>query len=77
MRFCYPLRPINDYGAFVELEPGVEGLLHVSEMHQIEENSCPAQLMAVGQHVDVVVLSIEASDDMYGTYPFRISLGMK
>ncbi len=68
---------INDYGAFVELEPGIQGLLHVSEIPGIKENIHPSELVSIGQYVDVVVLDIEASDDMHSIYPFRISLGMK
>lgn len=61
---------ITDYGAFVELEPGIEGLVHVSEISWVKKNTHPSKLVSVSQEVDVVVLDIDASKH-------RISLGMK
>ncbi len=61
---------ITDYGAFVELEPGIEGLVHVSEISWVKKNAHPSKLVSVSQEVDVVVLDIDASKH-------RISLGMK
>ena len=61
---------ITDYGAFVELEPGIEGLVHVSEISWVKKNAHPSKLVSVSQEVNVVVLDIDASKH-------RISLGMK
>ncbi|MGE0754380.1 MAG: 30S ribosomal protein S1 [Alphaproteobacteria bacterium] len=61
---------ITDYGAFVELEPGIEGLVHVSEISWVKKNAHPSKLVSVSQEVNVVVLDIEAAKH-------RISLGMK
>jgi len=61
---------ITDYGAFVELEPGIEGLVHVSEISWVKKNMHPSKLVSVSQEVDIVVLDIDASKH-------RISLGMK
>lgn len=61
---------ITDYGAFVELEPGIEGLVHVSEISWIKKSAHPSKLVSVSQEVNVVVLDIDASKH-------RISLGMK
>ncbi len=61
---------ITDYGAFVELEPGIEGLVHVSEISWVKKNTHPSKLVSVSQEVNVVVLDIDASKH-------RISLGMK
>lgn len=61
---------ITDYGAFVELEPGVEGLVHVSEMSWTKKNFHPGKLVSTSQEVDVKVLDIEPSKR-------RISLGIK
>ncbi len=61
---------ITDYGAFVELEPGIEGLVHVSEISWVKKNVHPSKLVSVSQEVNVVVLDIDASKH-------RISLGMK
>jgi small subunit ribosomal protein S1 len=65
-------RVINlaDYGAFVELEKGVEGLIHVSEMSWSEKVKHPSRVVSVGDGVDAVVLSID-------TPSRRISLGLK
>ncbi len=59
-----------DYGAFVELEQGIEGLVHVSEMSWNKKVSHPSKIAKVGDVVDVVVLDIKPSDR-------RVSLGMK
>jgi small subunit ribosomal protein S1 len=61
---------ITDYGAFVELEPGVEGLVHVSEMSWTKKNVHPGKIVATSQEVDVVVLDVDSSKR-------RISLGLK
>ena len=61
---------IADYGAFVELEPGVEGLIHVSEMSWSKKIKHPSKCVQIGDEVDVVVLSIDPEAR-------RISLGMK
>jgi small subunit ribosomal protein S1 len=61
---------ITDYGAFVELEPGVEGLVHVSEMSWTKKNVHPGKIVATSQEVDVVVLDVDSSKR-------RISLGIK
>jgi small subunit ribosomal protein S1 len=61
---------ITDYGAFVELEPGIEGLVHVSEISWVKKNAHPSKLVSVSQDVNVIVLDIDASKH-------RISLGMK
>jgi small subunit ribosomal protein S1 len=61
---------ITDYGAFVELEPGVEGLVHVSEMSWTKKNVHPGKIVSTSQEVEVVVLDVDASKR-------RISLGHK
>jgi len=61
---------VVDYGVFVELERGIEGLVHVSEMSWTKKVSHPSKLVKVGDAVDVVVLDIKPSDR-------RVSLGMK
>jgi small subunit ribosomal protein S1 len=59
-----------DYGAFVELEPGVEGLVHISEMSWTRKLRHPSQLVRVGEEVEVVILGVDEDKK-------RISLGMK
>ena len=59
-----------DYGAFVELEPGVEGLVHISEMSWTRKLRHPSQLIHTGDEVEVVILGVDAEKK-------RISLGMK
>jgi small subunit ribosomal protein S1 len=59
-----------DYGAFVELEPGVEGLVHISEMSWTRKLRHPSQMVKTGDEVDVVILGVDQSKK-------RISLGMK
>ena len=61
---------IADYGAFVELEPGIEGLVHVSEMDWTNKNVAPNKLVSMGDEVEVMVLEIDEDKR-------RISLGMK
>jgi small subunit ribosomal protein S1 len=61
---------ITDYGVFIELEEGVEGLIHISEMTWSKKPRHPSKLVAVGEEVEVMVLNIE-------TETKRISLGMK
>lgn len=61
---------VTDYGAFVELEPGVEGLVHVSEMSWSKRTKHPKNLVNSGDEVEVQVLGIDTNDR-------RISLGMK
>ncbi len=61
---------VVDYGVFVELDQGIEGLVHVSEMSWNKKVTHPSKLVKVGEEVDVVVLDIKPSDR-------RVSLGMK
>ncbi len=61
---------ITDYGAFVELEPGIEGLIHVSEMSWTKKNVHPGKIVSTSQEVDVIVLEVDPSKR-------RISLGLK
>ncbi len=61
---------LTDYGAFIELEPGVEGLVHVTEMSWTKRVKHPSKLLAVGTEVEAVVLDIDPRAK-------RISLGMK
>ena len=61
---------IADYGAFVEIEPGIEGLVHVSEMDWTNKNVAPSKTVTLGEEVEVMVLEIDEDKR-------RISLGMK
>ncbi len=61
---------ITDYGAFVELEPGVEGLIHVSEMSWTKKVKHPSKVLEVGQEIECQVLEVDARAK-------RISLGLK
>jgi small subunit ribosomal protein S1 len=61
---------IADYGAFVEIEPGIEGLVHVSEMDWTNKNIAPNKMVNLGDEVEVMVLEIDEDKR-------RISLGMK
>src|ERR671921_727098 len=61
---------ITEYGAFVELEPGIEGLVHVSEMSWTKKNVHPGKIVSTSQEVDVVVLEVDQVKR-------RISLGLK
>ena len=61
---------ITEYGAFVELEPGIEGLVHVSEMSWTKKNVHPGKIVSTSQEVDVIVLEVDEEKR-------RISLGLK
>ncbi|MBN9533011.1 MAG: 30S ribosomal protein S1 [Alphaproteobacteria bacterium] len=69
-RFSGKVTNVTDYGAFVELEPGVEGLVHVSEMSWVKKNVAPSKIVNPGQDVDVQVLEVDSNKR-------RISLGLK
>ncbi|WP_340052469.1 S1 RNA-binding domain-containing protein, partial [Pseudomonas proteolytica] len=60
---------ITEYGAFVELEPGIEGLVHVSEMSWTKKNVHPGKIVSTSQEVDVVVIEVDPDKR-------RISLGL-
>ncbi len=61
---------ITEYGAFVELEPGIEGLVHVSEMSWVKKNVHPGKIVSTSQEVEVLVLEVDEEKR-------RISLGLK
>ena len=61
---------ITEYGAFVELEPGIEGLVHVSEMSWVKKNVHPGKIVSTSQEVEVIVLEVDEDKR-------RISLGLK
>jgi small subunit ribosomal protein S1 len=61
---------LTDYGAFVELEPGIEGLVHVSEMSWTKRVKHPSKVVAIGDMVEAVVLDVDEHDR-------KVSLGMK
>ena len=69
-RFKGRVTNITDYGAFVELEPGVEGLVHVSEMSWTKKNVHPGKIVSTSQEVEVMVLEVDPVKR-------RISLGLK
>ncbi|MBL6081911.1 30S ribosomal protein S1 [Belnapia sp. T18] len=69
-KFSGRVTNITDYGAFVELEPGVEGLVHVSEMSWTKKNVHPGKIVATSQEVDVMILDADEPKR-------RISLGLK
>jgi small subunit ribosomal protein S1 len=69
-KFMGRITNITDYGAFVELEAGVEGLVHVSEMSWTKKNVHPGKIVSTSQEVDVVVLDVDPSKR-------RVSLGLK
>jgi small subunit ribosomal protein S1 len=69
-RFKGTVTNIADYGAFVELEPGVEGLIHVSEMSWTKKNIHPGKIVSTSQQVDVQILEVDSNKR-------RISLGLK
>ena len=69
-RFTGRVTNITDYGAFVELEPGIEGLVHVSEMSWTKKNVHPGKIVSTSQEVDVMVLDVDPAKR-------RISLGLK
>ncbi|HEX3429791.1 MAG TPA: 30S ribosomal protein S1 [Rhizomicrobium sp.] len=70
VRFTGKVTNVTDYGAFVELEPGVEGLVHVSEMSWVKKNVAPSKIVQPGQEVEVQVLEVDSNKR-------RISLGLK
>ncbi|WP_237154340.1 30S ribosomal protein S1 [Oryzibacter oryziterrae] len=69
-KFTGRVTNITDYGAFVELEPGIEGLIHVSEMSWTKKNVHPGKIVSTSQEVDVMVLEVDSVKR-------RISLGLK
>ena len=69
-KFTGRITNITDYGAFVQLEPGVAGLVHVSEMSWTKKNVHPGKIVSTSQEVDVVVLDVDPSKR-------RVSLGLK
>jgi small subunit ribosomal protein S1 len=69
-RYTGTVTNIADYGAFVELEPGVEGLIHVSEMSWTKKNIHPGKIVSTSQKVDVQILEVDPQKR-------RISLGLK
>jgi small subunit ribosomal protein S1 len=70
MRIKGKVARVADFGAFVEMEPGIEGLIHVSEMSWVKKNVRAADIVKLGDLVDVVVLGVNAADK-------RIALGLK
>ncbi len=69
-KFTGRVTNITDYGAFVELEPGIEGLIHVSEMSWTKKNVHPGKIVSTSQEVEVMVLEVDPVKR-------RISLGLK
>ena len=69
-KFTGRVSNITDYGAFVELEPGVEGLVHISEMSWTKKNVHPGKIVSTSQEVEVMVLEVDPDKR-------RISLGLK
>ncbi|CAI9415309.1 30S ribosomal protein S1 [Pleomorphomonas sp. T1.2MG-36] len=69
-KFSGRVTNITDYGAFVELEPGIEGLIHVSEMSWTKKNVHPGKIVSTSQEVEVMVLEVDSVKR-------RISLGLK
>jgi small subunit ribosomal protein S1 len=69
-KFTGRVTNITDYGAFVELEPGIEGLIHVSEMSWTKKNVHPGKIVSTSQEVEVVILEVDPVKR-------RISLGLK
>ena len=69
-KFSGRVTNITDYGAFVELEPGIEGLIHVSEMSWTKKNVHPGKIVSTSQEVEVVILEVDPVKR-------RISLGLK
>ncbi len=61
---------ITEYGAFIELEPGIEGLVHVSEMSWVKKNVHPGKIVSTSQEVEVIILEVDGEKR-------RISLGLK
>ncbi len=69
-KFTGRVTNITDYGAFVELEPGIEGLVHVSEMSWTKKNVHPGRIISTSQEVEVMVLDVDPNKR-------RVSLGLK
>jgi len=69
-KFTGRVTNITEYGAFVELEPGIEGLVHVSEMSWTKKNVHPGKIVSTSQEVEVVILEVDSDKR-------RISLGLK
>ncbi len=69
-KFSGRVTNITDYGAFVELEQGIEGLVHVSEMSWVKKNVHPGKVVSTSQEVDVMVLEVDENKR-------RVSLGLK
>ncbi|MXO85505.1 30S ribosomal protein S1 [Altererythrobacter aurantiacus] len=69
-KFTGQVTNITEYGAFVELEPGIEGLVHVSEMSWTKKNVHPGKIVSTSQEVEVVILEVDSDKR-------RISLGLK
>ncbi|MFM8613696.1 MAG: 30S ribosomal protein S1 [Alphaproteobacteria bacterium] len=69
-KFAGRVTNITDYGAFVELEAGVEGLVHVSEMSWTKKNAHPGKIVSTSEQVDVIILDVDEPKR-------RISLGLK
>jgi len=69
-KFTGRVTNITDYGAFVELEPGIEGLIHVSEMSWTKKNVHPGKIVSTSQEVEVMILEVDPVKR-------RISLGLK
>ncbi len=69
-KFLGRVTNITDYGAFVELEPGIEGLVHVSEMSWTKKNVHPGKIVSTSQEVEVMILDVDEQKR-------RISLGLK
>jgi small subunit ribosomal protein S1 len=70
MKLTGQVTNITEYGAFVELEPGIEGLVHVSEMSWTKKNVHPGKIVSTSQEVEVMVLEVDSEKR-------RISLGLK
>jgi len=70
MKLTGTVTNITEYGAFVELEPGIEGLVHVSEMSWTKKNVHPGKIVSTSQEVEVMVLEVDSEKR-------RISLGLK
>lgn len=64
------IRNLTNYGAFVELEPGIDGLIHISDLSWIKKVSHPSELLKKGDHVDAVILSVDKESK-------KITLGLK
>ena len=69
-KFTGTVTNITEYGAFIELEPGIEGLVHVSEMSWTKKNVHPGKIVSTSQEVEVVILEVDSEKR-------RISLGLK